>query len=176
MREVENSLLRPIQKTWNVITSIIVILMVVLAIALVGVRLVGLQVYTVLSGSMEPAYLTGSLIYVKQVEPSSLNAGDVITFMANEKTVVTHRIVDVLIDEADATTLQYRTKGDANNAIDGGLVHYKNVLGSPVFTIPYLGYVANYVQNPPGMYLAIAVGAILILLVFLSDMFVRHVR
>ena len=40
-----------------------------------------------------------------------------------------------------------------------------------MFTIPYLGYVSNYIQNPPGMYVAIAAGAILILLVFLPDLF-----
>jgi signal peptidase len=40
-----------------------------------------------------------------------------------------------------------------------------------VFSIPYLGYVSNYIQNPPGMYVAIAAGAILIMLVFLPDIF-----
>ena len=45
------------------------------------------------------------------------------------------------------------------------------MVGTPVFTIPYLGYVANYIQNPPGMYVAISAGAILILLVFLPDLF-----
>ena len=67
--------------------------------------------------------------------------------------------------------LRFRTKGDANDSPDGGLVHYKNVIGVPVFTIPYLGYVANYIQQPPGMYVAISAGAILLLLVFLPDLF-----
>ena len=53
------------KKVWNLITSILVALVVLLAIALVGVRLIGLRTYVVLSGSMEPAYPTGSLIYVK---------------------------------------------------------------------------------------------------------------
>ena len=54
---------------------------------------------------------------------------------------------------------------------DGVSVHYKNIIGKPVFSLPYLGYVSNYIQNPPGMYVAIAAGAILILLVFLPDIF-----
>lgn len=58
-----------------------------------------------------------------------------------------------------------------NDAEDGSLVHYKNVVGSPVFTIPKLGYVAEYIQNPPGTYIAISAGAILLLLVFLPDLF-----
>ena len=67
--------------------------------------------------------------------------------------------------------VRFQTKGDANDAIDGSLVHYKNVIGSPVFTIPKLGYVANYIQNPPGTYIAIAGGAFLLMLVFLPDLF-----
>ena len=47
---------KTIKKIWNIITNIIVVLAVILAVALVGVRLVGLQVFTVLSGSMEPTY------------------------------------------------------------------------------------------------------------------------
>lgn len=162
---------RTIKKIWDIATNIIVALAVVLAIALVGVRLVGLQVFTVLSGSMEPTYHVGSLIYVKDVDYKELQSGDVITFMLDEDTVATHRIVDVVPDENDPETLRYRTKGDANAAEDGSLVHYKNVIGTPVFTIPYLGYFADYIQNPPGTYVAISVGSILLLLIFLPDLF-----
>lgn len=152
-------------------TSIIVGIAVLLAIALVGVRLVGFQVFTVLSGSMEPTYHVGSLIYVKDVDYKELQSGDVITFLLDEDTVATHRIVEVVPDETDPETLRYRTKGDANDAEDGSLVHYKNVIGSPVFTIPKLGYFADYIQNPPGTYVAISAGAVLLLLVFLPDLF-----
>ena len=160
-----------IKKTWNMITTILVLLVVVLAIALVGVRLVGIQVFTVLSGSMEPTYQTGSLLYVKEVDYTTLESGDVITFMMDENRVATHRIVEVVPDEQDASVLTFRTKGDANDVIDGKLVHYENVIGSPIFAIPKLGYIANYIQQPPGMYLAIAAGFILLLLVFLPDLF-----
>ena len=56
------------RKIWNVVYSVIVAVVVLLAVAFVGVRVVGLQPFTVLSGSMEPTYHTGSLIYVKSVE------------------------------------------------------------------------------------------------------------
>lgn len=142
----------------------------VLVVLLVGVRLFGFQVFTVLSGSMEPNYHTGSLIYVKGVDYTELKNGDVITFMLDENTVATHRIVEVVPDEEDSTVLRYRTKGDANDTEDGKLVHYKNVIGTPVFTIPYLGYAADFIQNPPGTYIAISLGAILLLLVFLPGL------
>lgn len=162
---------RSIKKTWNIISTVLVALVVLLALLLVGARVFGLQVFTVLSGSMEPTYHTGSLIYVKKVDPYTIQPGQVITFMLDENTIATHRVVGVVPDEEDPSAIRFRTKGDANENEDGGLVHYKNVVGTPVFTIPYLGFVANYIQHPPGMYIAIAGGAILLLLTFLPDIF-----
>lgn len=162
---------RSVKKTWNIISTVLVALVVLLALLLVGARIFGLQVFTVLSGSMEPTYHTGSLIYVKKVDPYAIEPGQVITFMLDENTVATHRVVGVVPDEEDSSVIRFRTKGDANETEDGGLVHYKNVIGTPVFTIPYLGYVANYIQHPPGMYVAIAAGAVLLMLTFLPDIF-----
>ena len=159
-----------LQKVWNVISTIIVAIVVILALLLVGARVVGLQVFTVLSGSMEPTYHTGSLIYVKKVDPYTIEPGQPITFMLDENTVATHRVVEVVPDEDDPSTLRFRTKGDANDAEDGSLVHYKNVIGTPVFAIPKLGYAANYIQHPPGLYVAISAGAVLLLLTFLPDL------
>ena len=163
--------MKVIKRIWNTITTVLVALVVLLAVLLVGVRLIGFQVFTVLSGSMEPTYHVGSLIYVKEVDTDELSAGDPITYLIDDDTVVTHRIIEVVPDEEDPETIRFRTKGDANNAADGSLVHYKNVIGMPVFTIPYLGYVANYIQHPPGTYVAISAAAILLLLVFLPDLF-----
>ena len=160
-----------LRKIWNTISNILVALVVILALLLVGARIVGLQVFTVLSGSMEPTYHTGSLIYVKKTDPYTIKEGQPITFMLDENTVATHRVVGIVPDEEDPTVIRFRTKGDANEAEDGSLVHYKNVIGTPIFTIPYLGYVANYIQHPPGMYIAISAGAVLLLLVFIPDIF-----
>lgn len=162
---------KTIKKIWNWISGVLVGIVVLLAIALVGVRLIGLEPYVVLSGSMEPTYHVGSLIYVKSVDYKELKVGDPITYMVSQDTVVTHRIIEVLVDEEDPNTLRYFTQGDANSVADGTSVHYKNIIGKPVFSIPYLGYVSNYIQNPPGKYIAISGGAILILLVFLPDIF-----
>ena len=162
---------KTIRKIWNIVTTTLVALAVLLAVLMAGVRLVGLDVYTVLSGSMEPAYHTGSLIYVKDMDPFRLESGDVITFLLDEDTIATHRIVEVVPDEEDPTVVRFRTKGDANDAVDGSLVHYKNVIGTPVFTIPYMGYVADYIQHPPGTYVTMAAAAFLLLLVFLPDLF-----
>ncbi len=158
-----------LKKTWNIISTVLVAVVVILALLLAGARLLGMQVFTVLSGSMEPAYHTGSIIYVKKIATEDIQPGTVITFMLDEDTVATHRVTAVVPDEEDPTVVRFRTKGDANNAEDGSLVHYKNVIGTPVFTIPGLGYVANYIQHPPGTYVAISAAAVLLLLVFLPD-------
>lgn len=162
---------KSLRKIWNVFTTILVVAAVALAVGLVGVRLIGLHVFTVLSGSMEPTYHVGSIIYVKPVEHTALQVGNAITFMMDESTVVTHRIVEIVPDAENSSVLRYRTKGDANDATDGSLVHFKNVIGVPVFTIPYLGYVVSYIQTPPGTYVVIAVGSMLLLLMFLPDLF-----
>ena len=160
-----------LKKAWNIVSSVLVGLVVLLALLLVGARLVGLEVFTVLSGSMEPAYHTGSLIYVRRVDPFTIAVGQPITFLLDEDTVATHRVVEIVPDEEDPSVVRFRTKGDANDAPDGTLVHCKNVIGTPVFSIPYLGYAADYIQHPPGMYAAISTGAVLLLLVFLPDIF-----
>lgn len=162
-----------VRKYWNRVTTVLVALVVILTVALAGVRLIGLTPYTVLSGSMEPNYHVGSLIYVRRVDYTSLQVGDPITFLMNEDTVATHRIVEILEDEQDPSVLRFRTKGDANASADGTLVHYKNLIGKPVFTIPYLGYLVEYIHNPPGMYFAISSGVLLLLLVFLPDLLVK---
>ena len=160
-----------VKKIFSAVTTVLVVLAVLLAVALVGVRVVGYTPYTILSGSMEPTYHVGSLIYVKQVDPADLKVGDPITFALDEDTIATHRIIEIVPDEEDPSVLRFATKGDANDVADGSLVHYKNIIGTPVFTVPYLGYVADYIQHPPGMYTAIAAGVILLLLVFVPDMF-----
>jgi len=161
---------KTIKKIWNSVTWVLVVILVIMAVMLAGVRLIGLQPMTVLSGSMEPEFKTGDLIYVKEVDYRELKAGDVITFKPGDETVATHRIVEVVPDETDSTVVRYRTKGDANDSEDGSLVHCRNVVGTPVFSLPKMGYVANYIQNPPGSYLAISGAAILMLLMFLPDL------
>jgi len=160
-----------IKRVLNWLSALLVALVVLLAIALAGVRLIGLRPFVVLSGSMEPNYHVGSLIYVKDVDYRELKVGDPITYMLDQNTVVTHRIIEVLPDAEDPDTIRYFTQGDANDVADGSSVHYKNIIGKPVFSIPYLGYLSNYIQHPPGTYVAIAFGALLILLVFLPDVF-----
>lgn len=163
----DHELRRTIKRIWNCINSVLIGLVILLAVALVGVRLIGLDLYVVLSGSMEPTYKTGSVIYVKEIDTDRLQVGDVITFHLNGDTIATHRVVDVTVENGETA---FRTKGDANDVEDASAVPANQVIGTPVFTIPYLGYLATYIQSTSGRYAAIAVGAALLLMVFLPDM------
>lgn len=159
-----------VKKIWDTVTSVLVALVVVFAVFLMGSRLVGLQVFNVISGSMEPTYSVGDLLYVKTVDPDSVKVGDPITFVLNEDLVVaTHRVVKV-----DSEARLFTTKGDANEHEDASPVHFNNLVGVPVFAIPLLGYVSAYIQSPPGMYVAIALGVVLLAAVFLPDILTKE--
>ena len=190
--------MKVLRKLWSVITTLLVAVMVILAVLLVGVRVVGLTPYAVLSGSMEPTYHVGALIYVKDVAPADITVGMPITFVVNEDLLLaTHRVVDIevlttrqeqVLDEAgnpvlddegnpvleevplDEPVYYFQTKGDANDAVDGTPVHYKNVVGTPVFSIPYLGYLSSWLQTRQGMIMGICIALVLVILTFLPDL------
>ena len=65
--------------------------------AVVVPRLAGATPYTVLTGSMTPAYPPGSLVVVRPVEPNEVRIGDVVTYQlrSGEPAVATHRVVGV---------------------------------------------------------------------------------
>lgn len=160
---------KKLKKIWDTVTTVLVVLVVIFAIFLMGSRLVGLQVFNVISGSMEPTYSVGDLLYVKTVDPDSVKVGDPITFVLNEDLVVaTHRVVGI-----DSENRRFTTKGDANETEDASPVHFNNLVGVPVFSVPMLGYVSAFIQKPPGLYYAIAFGVLLLAAVFLPDMLTK---
>ena len=161
-----------VKKIWDAVTTTLVVLVVIFAIFLMGSRLMGLQVFNVVSGSMEPTYSVGDLIYVKSVDPDSVKVGDPITFVLNEELMVaTHRVTAI-----DSENRRFTTKGDANRSEDANAVHFNNLIGIPVFSVPLLGYVSAYIQSPPGMYVAIALGVVLLAAVFLPDVLTKKVK
>lgn len=157
------------KKILNSLTTIIVVMVVILAIPLVGIRIVGIDILTVLSPSMEPKYPTGSLIYLVDVDPAKLEVDDVITYRISEKTTATHRIKEIIPDEDDPSIVRFRTKGDNNDDYDGSLVEFEQVEGKVIFCIPLLGHLAMYIQRPPGLYVAIGTALAIIFFVMIVD-------
>jgi len=119
------------------------------------------KMMTVLSGSMEPAIETGSIVVSKSF--NNYKIGEVITFQLSSanKTPTTHRIVEMEVQEGNPL---YTTKGDANNAPDREVVRNNQVIGKVVLNIPFLGYAVNFVKKPVGFLLIIIIPAGIIIL------------
>ena len=153
----------------KVFSVTVVAFLLFLVVALFGVRFLGIQVYTVLSGSMEPSYPVGSVIYVKDFDPDALWVGDVVTFEVENDLVVTHRIVSVETTKDDPDTLYYRTKGDANDCEDAGLLTEDHIIGKPFFMIPKIGFIADFMHSNFGRMISIVLVALVILLTVLAE-------
>ena len=107
-------------------------------------KIFGIQSFVVLTGSMEPAILQGSLVFTKKQQ--EYHKGDVIAFKEGNITI-THRIVDVMTQNSRSI---YHIKGDANNTPDSSLVAAKDVLGKAENTLPHIGTYILFLRTLPG--------------------------
>ncbi|SDM69561.1 signal peptidase I SipW [Sediminibacillus halophilus] len=125
-------------------------------------QVMGYQLKTVLSGSMEPGIKTGSIIAVKPGgDMTRFEKGDVITFQTEEELLITHRIVDVT---SSGDNVLYETKGDNNDAADREPVLSQNVIGEYTgFTIPFVGYFISFAQSKEGSALLLILPGFLLL-------------
>ena len=110
---------------------------------------------------------------MRKADVTELKEGVPVTYRMESGVVVTHRIIEVIVDDDDPTSVSYRTQGDANETHDGDPIHINQVIGTPVFTVPLLGFVAYFVQNPPGCYITIIILALLVIFAFLPDLFLK---
>lgn len=148
-------------KVINVATNTVLVLVIAFMAMMYVPRLFGVTPYVVLSGSMEPTYHVGSLIFVNE-DFEKIEVGDPITFYLNSTTLVTHRVIGI-----DEEQMLYTTKGDANNTADFKPVSYNNIVGVPVFTIPLMGYVAVYVVSFEGKVALASLVALMILISYI---------
>ncbi|MBU8770754.1 signal peptidase I SipW [Cytobacillus oceanisediminis] len=155
----------------NIITAVLFINLILMAFLVVSSKAsggepqaFGYQLKTVLSGSMEPAFQTGSVIAVKPLsseESKSLKEDDVITFQASEEKLITHRIIGV---SSSGDHVMYETKGDNNKTADMEPVLSDNVRAIYTgFTIPFVGYFIDFAQSKEGSAILLIVPGILLL-------------
>src|SRR3990172_869371 len=119
--------------------------------------------YVVLSGSMEPAIKTASIVF--SVPQKIYNAGDVITFApdGNFENLITHRIEFKLFPDGGGGEPIYVTSGDANEEVDKLEVLPGDIVGKVVFTVPYLGYPVDFAKRPYGFILLVIIPATIII-------------
>ena len=123
-----------------------VILLAVLAVCLpLSVpKLLGYQVYDVVSGSMDPAIPVHSVVLVQPAAPEELQPGEIVAYRSGSSVVI-HRLVENHIVEGELVT-----KGDANAEPDPLKVEYAGVLGTVTAHIPFIGIYAGALNTLPG--------------------------
>ena len=151
-----------VKKICNFLSTIVLVVLLAAAAVILVPMLLGYKEMAVLSGSMEPTIPVGSLVYVKPVEASMLEAGDVCTYyLSDGETFVTHRVMSI---DPDAQTLV--TQGDANEDPDGD-IQFSQVYGRADFPLPYLGIAIQNIRTPVGIMSICGVVMLVILLNFI---------
>lgn len=103
--------------------------------------------FTVLSGSMEPAIGTGSVVFVAEVPAEQVEEQDVITYRDDGGHLITHRVIEKYQSD---DSIRFVTKGDANDAPDGEPVYRGDFVGIVLFSIPFIGYVVAFGNTTAG--------------------------
>ena len=120
----------------------------------------GWRTEVVISGSMEPAISTGSVVIVRPVIPDTIRKGDVIMYYSPDKSsLTTHRVFYAASDPS----LQFITKGDANSNSDVIPVTPGQIIGIVAFTVPYLGLLAQFIKTPFGFTLFLLIPAVILI-------------
>ncbi|MGC7871335.1 signal peptidase I [Desulfosporosinus sp. SYSU MS00001] len=98
-------------------------------------NVLGFQVFSVESGSMEPTLEVGTMI-VSRIprDPGNLKVNQIVTFRTLSNAIVTHRIIEVINNNGSKA---YRTKGDNPiNSPDQDLLTPNRVIGVFFAKIP----------------------------------------
>jgi signal peptidase I len=128
----------------------------------------GQQVFIVRGSSMSPTIPLGSLVAARAIAPDAVAAGDIVTMRLPSGTVVTHRVVRT-VDTSDGLALE--TRGDANQASDGGLIPAAAVIGVVDAYVPMAGYILGMLSMPSGLVSIIStLGSLLLAIWLLDDM------
>ena len=168
------------KKALNIIKTTFVWLMVLLAVTMMIFTVIscttfnrndrslfGFKMYIVNSDSMAATdFNAGSLILVKEVDPSTLKEGDIITFMSQDTDsfgeTITHKIRKLTTDaEGNPGFITYGTTTDTD---DETIVTYPYVLGQYQSHIAGIGTFFNFLKTTPGYFVCIFTPFMLIIL------------
>lgn len=163
---IENKGEFSMQKALNIIKSIFVWGVVAIAICMMIFTVVsvntfdrndrkifGYKAFIVLSDSMKKTdFAAGDLIFSKEVDPSTLKVGDIITYQStntdNFGGIVTHKIRELTKDgEGNPGFITYGTTTDTN---DENVVTYSFVLGKYKGKLPKVGKFFQFLKTTPG--------------------------
>ena len=168
------------KKVLNVIKNILVWMVVIVAVCMMIFTIVsvntfnrndrslfGYKAYIVTSDSMSKTdFDAGDLIFVKEVDPSTLKEGDIITYMSQNPDsfgeTITHKIRALTTDaEGNPGFITYGTTTDTD---DETVVTYPYILGKYEKAIPNVGSFFMFLKTPQGYIVCIFVPFMLLIL------------
>ncbi len=146
MKQKKNKI-SPVPAICSALGTIILVIIIGICLPLTLPKALGYEVYSVISGSMEPEIPVGSLVLVKGRDASEIKEKDVIAFYggADSRAIITHRVVENRVLEGE-----FITKGDANKAEDMNPIPYENFIGKVELNIPELGGLAQFISTMQG--------------------------
>jgi signal peptidase len=117
-------------------------------------------IVVVLSGSMEPAYYRGDILFLELTDNPLITVGDVVVYKLDERNIpIVHRIISV---HQEGDEYYMLTKGDNNRVNDRGLyaqgqmwVQRKDLMGRVWFYIPYVGIITIWLNDYPPLKYAV---------------------
>ncbi|XP_021693781.1 signal peptidase complex catalytic subunit SEC11A [Aedes aegypti] len=113
-------------------------------------------IVVVLSGSMEPAFHRGDLLFLtNQEEP--VRVGEIVVFKIEGRDIpIVHRVIK--LHEKNNGTVKFLTKGDNNSVDDRGLyapgqlwLTKKDIVGRARGFLPYVGMITIYMNEYPNL-------------------------
>ena len=125
----------------NMILSMIVMITMLVSLLIVVIpQVFGFTMAVVANDYMEPTYAEGTLLVVKKASEDLLIVGDEVTYYTDQgKQMQTRRIVAIEEDQSLIYTI-----GDNNQILEQNGIHPSQLIGRPIFGVPYIGYMINH--------------------------------
>jgi signal peptidase len=97
----------------------------------------------------------------RQVAPLDVRVGDIVSFRdpTDQKTLITHRVRSFKVHDG---TVDFVTKGDANNTVEKWSIPASGRLGLVVLHVPKVGYALVWASGRTGRIALIAVPGVLL--------------
>lgn len=137
--------------------------------------LFGYKPYIVTSNSMQDTFKAGDLTVSKQVDPNTLEPGDIVTFRSidpvNYGQVVTHKIKSITTYEGEPAFVTYGTTTGVEDAYP---VPFSQVLGQYQFRLPGMGNFFYFLKSTAG-YVTVILLPFLLLIILQAVKFFKLV-
>ena len=164
-----------VAKCFRILGTIIVIMVIFMCIPFVVPKVIGVNVYEVVTSSMAPELPVGSVVYVQTCKADEVKVGDIISFYVgtDEENIISHRVVEINVDEQG--DFFFITKGDANSDIDSMQVDVKHFVGKVKFKINNISWLVRLFDTSTGIIILIGLIIISLCLNIASDLINKKV-